>query len=245
MGMKKLKYLIIGFLVASTSACTHRQVVKYSMDDIPSLTNSPFAKAVVAVKPFKDDRKPLLIDCPSMEVSKIEKGEKTYYYNCDNRYKTDSLAKEISNKLVDHINRAHVFEKAILADVPSSEADYLLTGQLSKFDGLKEYKLGAVVASSFGLLGALVNLANDSDFEATTIFDNVQLIRTKDGAVIWNGNITGHIEGADTVDPYGWSAYWKANLSLKEANAKLITEFVNIKVNPLQVGEVPSALLVK
>jgi len=243
--MKKLKLVIIGFLVASTSGCMPRQAIKYSMDDIPTSTNSPFAKTTVTVKPFKDDRKPLRTDCPSMEVSKIEKGEQTFYYNCDNHYKSDSVAKEITNKLTDHINQARIFEKAILADVPSPEADYLLTGQITKFDGLKEYKLSAVVASSFGIFGALVNLANDSSFEATATFNNVQLIRTKDGAVIWNGNITGHIEGADTVDSYGWASYRKANLALKEANTKLVAELLNIKVNSLPAEEGRGALLLK
>lgn len=232
MRMKKLKFLIAGGLVLSlTSACMPRQAIKYPMDDITTSTNSPFAKAVLAVKPFEDHRKPLRTDCPSMEVSKIEKEEKTFYFNCDNHYKSDLIAQEITKKVTDHLNKSQLFEKVILVDVPPSDADYFLTGHISKFEGLKEYKLSAVIASSFGLIGALLNLANDSNFEATTTFDNLQLIRTKDKVVIWRGDITGHIEGADTVDPYGWSSYLKANFSLKEANAKLVSQLSSININ--------------
>lgn len=242
--MKKLKFLIAGGLVLSlTSACMPRQAIKYPMDDITTSTNSPFAKAVLAVKPFEDHRKPLRTDCPSTKVSKIEKGEKTFYFNCDNHYKSDSIAQDITKIITEHLNKSQIFEKAILADVPPSDADYLLTGQISKFEGLKEYKLSAVVASSFGLIGALVNLANDSNFEGTTTFDNLELIRTKDNIVIWHGDITGHIEGADTVDSYGWSSYWKANFSLKEANAKLVSQLNSININAIQANDTKNAAI--
>jgi len=235
----RLSYLmVICFVATSTSACMPRQSIKYPTDDITTSPNSSFSNAVLAVKPFADIRKPLRSDCPSMEVSKIEKDEKTYYYNCDNHYKSDSVTKEISKAVTDHINHTHLFEQAILSDVSPPNADYLLTGQVSKFDGLKEHKLGAVVASSFGLFGALINLAMDSNYEATTTLDGLQLIRLKDNSVIWSGNVTGHVEGEDTVDAYGWSAYWKANLSLKAATANLVKNLANLKVNAIQTQNI-------
>lgn len=235
--MKRLCCLIvICVIAASASACMPRQAIKYSMADISTSSNSPFAQSILAVKPFEDLRKPLRTDCPRTEVSKIEKDGRTFYYNCDNHYKSDSITQEITKTITEHIVTSRLFEHVILTDGRPPDADYLLTGRVSKFDGLKEYKLSAVVASSFGLFGALVNLGNDSNYEATTELNGIQLLRLKDNTVIWSGDITGHIEGADTVDPYGWSSYGKANLSLKEAAVKLVNNLGLLPVNGIQTG---------
>lgn len=214
--------MLICILAVPLAACMPRQAIKYSMDDVTILSASPFEKAILAVKSFEDSRKPLTTDCPKMDVSQIKKGDKSFYYNCDNFYKTDSVTREITGMIVSHLKQSHIFKEVLLVDTPPSNADYLLTGKVSRFDGLKERSVGAVVAAQFGLLGALVNLARDNAYEGTTVFDDVRLISLKDNSVIWNSNIIGHIEGSDTVDPYGWSCYWKANLSLKEANTNLL-----------------------
>ncbi|GFO56840.1 hypothetical protein GMSM_38470 [Geomonas sp. Red276] len=214
------------------AACMPRQSIQYPVTDIVAVPDSPFDKAILAVKPFQDGRKPLMTNCPDMGVGQIQKDGKTFYYNCDNSYKTDSVTREISAMMVAHLKESHLFKDVLLADsaVPS-DADYLLTGQVSKFDGLKEYSSGAVVAAQFGLLGALVNLAQNNPYEGTTVLDDVKLIRLKDNSVIWSGQITGHIEGTDTVDPSGWSCYTKANLSLREANGNLVNSLVRHEVS--------------
>lgn len=223
--------ILICILVAPLAACMPRQAIKYTMNDIAIVSDSPFEHAILAVKPFEDSRKPLTTDCPKMDVSQIKKEDKSFYYNCDNFYKTDSVTREITGTIVSHLKQSHIFKEVLLVDTPPSNADYLLTGKISRFDGLKEHSLGAVVTAQFGLLGALVNLARDNAYEGTTTFDDVKLISLKDNSLIWNSNIIGHIEGFDTVDPHGWSCYWKANLSLKEANANLVNSLVKRDMN--------------
>lgn len=228
--MKRISLLVtVCSLAFAISACMPRQAIKYSLDDVATTANSQFAKTTLAIRPFVDRRQPLKSDCPGMEVSKIEREEKTFYYNCDNHYKTDSVTREMTKAITDHLDRTRLFEKVILVDTEAQNADYLLTGQVTRFDGLKEYRLGAVVAAQFGLIGALINLAVDSSFEATTSLDGLQLIRLKDNAVVWKGGVTGHIEGADPVDPYGWASYRKANLSLKEAGTKLANSLADLR----------------
>ena len=158
----------------------------------------------------------------SSNATTLDQNGKTYYYNCDDFYKVASVTFEITKAATKHIDHSRLFKQVVLSEVPPPDADYLLTGKVSKFDGLKESSVGAVIAQSFGLVGALINLARKNDYEGTTDFDGLQLIRLNDHALIWEGNISGHINGRDTVDPYGWDSFKKANLSLKEAVTKLI-----------------------
>lgn len=224
-----------------TSACAPRQTIKYPLDDVSAIPNSQFAKSVLAIKPFVDKRNPLQTDCPRFDVSTVVKNDTRYYYNCDNHYKTESVAREVANAVAEHIKYSKLFDNAIVTDVPTPAADYLLTGRMAKFDGLKEFSVGSIVAAQFGLIGALVNLAMiDSKYEATTAFEGLEIVRLKDNVVVWRGDITGHIDGADTADPYGWSAYWKADLSLKDATSKLVSNLAQLTPNPLGADSIPA-----
>jgi hypothetical protein len=230
--MKRFIYLTAIFLIAVSATACIKKSIKYSMDDVSVLSNSPFANVTLAVKPFEDQRKPLA-DCSGFgsDIAKIDKDGKTFYYNCDKFYRSDSIALEITKTVTNHMNYSHLFNQVFLSDVPAPTSDYLLIGKVSRFDGLKEYKVGAEIAQGFGLIGALINLAFKSDYEGTTNLDGLQLIRVKDKVVIWEGDVTGHIEGKDTVDPYGWISYQHANLSLKEATNNLINNLVKLNEN--------------
>jgi len=196
------------------------------MEDIAVVPDTPFENAILAVKPFEDARKPLITDCPMVDISQLKKDGKRFYYNCDNLYKKESVARDITMTIVNHLWHTHIFKEVLLVDTSPPNADYLLTGKVSRFDGLKEHDFGAVAAAQFGILGALLNLARDSAYEGTTTFDDVKLISLKDNSLVWSGNITGHIEGSDTVDAHGLSCYRKANLSLKEADFNLVNSLV-------------------
>lgn len=227
--MKYVSLCIFCVVVVFASGCAPRQSIKYSMDDVTGLNNSPFAQSTLVLKTFGDHRKPLETDCKKFDVSTVRKNEKLYYYNCDNHYKSDSIARDITKVVAEHINKSKLFREVVLEDIPPSSAEYLLMGNITKFDGLKQFSVGSVVAAQFGLLGALVNLAIDSNYEATTVLDGLQLVRLKDNTVLWKGDVTGHIEGADMADAYGWTSYHKANQSLKEANSKLVISLAGVE----------------
>ncbi|MCM0080449.1 hypothetical protein L4X63_02490 [Geomonas sp. Red32] len=210
---------VLGLLLA---ACMPRQTIKYPLDDVTALQGSPFEKAILVVRPFQDHRKPLTNTCSEGTVAQITKDDKAFFYNCDNNYDS-GVTTEISSMMAAHLRQSGLFKEVLVVDTVPAGADYLMTGNVSKFDGLKEQSTAAAVASQFGLLGALVNVANKNAYEGTTAFEEVKLIRLKDNTVVWSGDVIGHIEGTDIADAYGWSCYSKANLSLKEANGNLVS----------------------
>lgn len=234
--------IVICLTAALTTGCMPRQAIKYPMNGISTPSNGPFANAILTVKPLADTRKPLTKDYQYDGPGTIEKDGKEFFYNSDHWYKSDSVATEITKAMADHIRQAGIFREVIMSDATVTNADYYLTGQVSKFDGLREYRTAAAISQSFGLVGALFTVSMKTSYEATTTLEGLQLIRAKDSVLIWSGDVTGHIEGEESADPYGWSAYWKANLSLKEAVDKLLKNLLQegkeglIQSDPIKIG---------
>ena len=119
-----------------------------------------------------------------------------------------------------------MFHSVTLKDKARSDTDYILQGEIKTFEGYKEKSVAAEVGASFGLIGMAATSGVTSQYEATTVLNNVKLIRRDSQETIWQGVIEGKIEGEDYADAQGLSAYTKANLSLKEAVNELIDELM-------------------
>jgi hypothetical protein len=172
----------------------------------------------------------------------VKRNDNEFYYNCDVHYKKGAPS-EIALAMADHIRSAGLFKEVAFGQNEQVTGDYVLTGQLARFDGLRETHLGAVIAQSFSLLGYPFLLMMKSDYEATTELNEVNLVRVKDGATIWSGKANAHIQGTEMADPYGWTAYEKADLSLKQATQKVIdgiSSIHEIGITPAPTGAQPA-----
>jgi len=118
--------------------------------------------------------------------------------------------------IVKHIDQSSIFKSAKLQS-DLSDSDYTLEGAIQRFEGFKEPRLATKVGAQFGLIGALATMGVKSRYEGTTVFIDVQLKKRSSDEVIWSGTVEGKVEGEDYADAYGWSAYQKANESLKVA----------------------------
>ena len=218
---KDLYGMIALAVVIAATGCMPNHTIKYPLDDVTRVPHSLFADSTLVVKPLADTRSPLATNCAPTGIAVVKRNDKEFYYNCDVHYKKGAPA-EIALAMTNHIKNSGLFKDVAFDQDQQITGDYVLTGQLAKFDGLRETHLGATIASQFSLLGLPFMAFMKSDFEATTELNDVKLIRVKDGATIWSGKASGHTQGTEMADPYGWSAYQKADLSLKEATQKVI-----------------------
>ncbi len=219
---KVILLALTGLLVLS--GCS--QPITYSLDDIPRAVNSPFADNTLGVETLEDVREPSKRP-PWYEEQRITQREgKDWWFNDDREYKNKCVAPWITEMVVKHLNQSGLFHSVTLKEKAKSDTDYILQGEIKKFEGYKAKSIAAQIGAQLGLIGALATAGVTSQYEATTVFNNVKLIRRDSQETIWQGVIEGKIEGDDYADAYGWSAYAKANESLKEAVNQLIDKLV-------------------
>lgn len=224
MNTAKSVLLSVAGLLALTG-CS--QQITYPLDDIPKAVNSPFAGNTLGVEAFRDVReKPSEKQAWYEEKRKTQRGGKDWWFNNDQEYKNKCVAPWITEMIVKHLNQSGLFRSVTLKEKATSDTDYILQGEIQKFEGYKEPSVAAQVGAQFGLIGAIATAGVTSRYEATTVLINVKLIRKDSQETIWQGVVEGKIEGEDYADAYGWSAYIKANLSLKEAVNHLIDELM-------------------
>jgi len=229
--MKKVFPAVVALAVVVTGAgCLPNHTIKYSLDDVARVSRSTFAESTLVVKPLVDARHPLVAvaDCARNEIAVVTRNDREFYYNCDVHYKTGAPA-EVAQAMSDHIKKSGLFKDVAFGQGPQITGDYILSGELAKFEGLRETHLGATIAAQFSLLGLPFMAFMRSDYEATTELNDMKLVRVKDGATIWSGRESGHLQGTEMADPYGWTAYEKADLSLKEATQKIIADISSDK----------------
>jgi len=222
---KVILLILTGLLVLP--GCS--QPITYSLDDIPKAVNSPFTSNTLGVEAFEDVRENIPVKQAwyksfYKERRITHRGGKGWWFNDDQEYKNKCVAPGITEMIVKHLNRSGLFHSVTLKEKARSDTDYILQGGIKTFEGYKEKSVAAQIGAQFGLIGALATSGVTSQYEATTVLNNVKLIRRDSQETIWQGVIEGKIEGEDYADAQGFSAYTKANISLKEAVNQLIDE---------------------
>lgn len=221
---KGILLILTGLLVLT--GCS--QQITYSLDGIPKAVNSTFTSNTLGVEAFKDVRvKPSNKQALFGKVQRVtQRGGKDWWFNDDREYKNQCVAPWITEMIVKHLNQSELFRSVTLKENATSDTDYILQGEIKKFEGYKEKSIGAEIGAQFGLIGAIATAGITNQYEATTVLNNVKLIRRDSQETIWQSVIEGKIEGEDYADAQGWSAYEKANLSLKDAVNQLIDELM-------------------
>ncbi|MBU1122356.1 MAG: hypothetical protein KKF54_06660 [Candidatus Omnitrophica bacterium] len=220
--MGRTKIIFLFFIVAITlTGCA--QKITYTLKDVPKVSSSIFKNKTLAVKEFQDERTQTSRK-GSWYLDKriVKKDGKNWYCNHEKFYKNKKVAPAITKMLVKHLQHSELFQSVSLDNDGSLETDYVLEGTVSKFEGFKEQNAAAIVGTHFGLLGFLATSAIKSDYEATVMLINVRLLRKGSERSVWEDSIKATIQGEDYADAYGWTAYAKANLALKEAVGKFI-----------------------
>lgn len=197
------------------------QKIAYKLDDVPA-RKSPVTGKTLAIRELRDEREPLKDATPLSEQRLVKMDGEKWYINLDHNYKGKKPAPHITEMIASHMNHANLF-KSVAIFSPEAKPDLILDGAIKRFEGFKQFSSGANAGTQFGLLGALVTSGIDSKFMGTTVLD-LQLKQADGDEIIWEGEVLGKVKGEDYADGYGWSAYQKANDSLKIAISNLLEE---------------------
>jgi len=234
----------VGFLF--TSGCTTIQEITYPITDIQTVANARFTGKSLTVKTFADARETTQTPPPSpsgitrswasYDANKWPKEERIiqsngmdWYFNHNDNYRNKTISPGISQMIANHLNASHMFASVSFEGAGLPHSDYVLEGTIKKFEGYKEYSAAALLGRQIGPIGTVATAGVKSRYEGTTLLIDVTLIEGSSGKPVWQGTVQGHVEGVDYADASGWSAYLKANLSLKQAVDNLIQELRQTK----------------
>ena len=142
--MKKLLYLFLLVLIG----CTISQKIVYETDDLSAHQTIKPIPAAVEVRIFKDNRasikeNEIVLNNPRQIILD---GVQTCV-NSEKHYKKDTVVNQISRILVEHFNKARLFNVSFYNHSPYS--NYLLTGTLNSFYCEQEYSSSAAFGSLF------------------------------------------------------------------------------------------------
>lgn len=228
--MIRLKTAVCLFIIFLASGCV-KQPIAYQLNDISKIEGSSFAPFTIAVAEFKDVRQIHKEEKSWFKEDRItSRNGNDWYFNNQDYYKDKIISPWISEMIVKHVDQSGIFKNAKLQS-DASDADYILEGAIQRFEGFKEPSLAARIGAQFAVIGALATLGVKSRYEGTTVLIDVKLKKRDSDNVLWNGTVEGKVEGEDYADAYGWSAYQKANESLKVAVNQLIEKLKELSVD--------------
>ena len=220
--MKKLLLLAPLFFIG----CTVSQKIAYKTDDLSVSETVGTIPAMVEVRILEDNRanveeNTVLFNNPRQ----IKLNGKKTCINSEKHYAKDPVVSQITKIMVDHFNKARLFEMSFYDKSPDS--NYYLTGTLNSFYSEQEFSTGAAVGASFGLIGALATAGIKTPGEVILDISDLKLYK-KDGTLIKDfGNFYKEYKNDFKADAACWCVYWNANDMLKDFNTHLIEKIRN------------------
>lgn len=218
--MKRILLFAPLFLIG----CTVSQKIVYKTDDAPQ-TVRPLP-ALVEVRILVDNRSALEENAILFQNPRQFKlnGKQTCI-NSEKHYKKESVVSQVTKIMVDHFNKARLFDMSYYNQ--SENSNYYLTGTLNSFYAEQEFSKGAAVGASFGLVGALATSGIKTPGKIVIDISDLKLY-SKDGTLVKDfGNFYKEYMDDFKVDAYCWCAYWNANEMLKDFNTRLIEKIRN------------------
>lgn len=217
--MRKLLFFLPLFFIG----CTISQKITYKTDDLAADKSVEPIPAVVDVRVFTDNR-------DSFEANSVlfanphqmRLDGKQMCINAEKHYKKDTVVNQFTRILVEHFNKARLFEMSLYNQ--SKYSDYYLSGTLNSFYAQQEYSTGAAVGASFGLVGALATSGIKTPGKIIIDVSDLKLFRN-DGTLVKDfGSFYKEYVDEFKVDAYCWCAFWNANLMLKDFNTFLVAK---------------------
>lgn len=206
--------------------CTISQKIAYKTDNIILDEPVKIIPAKVEVRVLNDNRviheeNSLLFENPRQ----IRNDKKTWCINSEKHYAKDTVVTQITKIMVDHFNRAKLFEQAYYNQ--NSQSDYYLTGNLESFYGEQEFSSGAAVGAQFGLIGALATAGIKTPGKIVIELSDIRLFK-KDGTLVKDfGSFYKEYVDDFKADAACWCVYWNANEMLKDFHTHLIEKIRN------------------
>ncbi len=232
--MKKI-ILILAVTILFSSCATRK--VHYSLTDVPDLSRHYFSNHNLTVKEFKDLREPdstrfnFLSKGIIYQADAITKGGRKWYVNSNKYYQSHSVTSSVTKMIANQIKASHLFRSVALYDNAEPTKEFVLEGEIEKFDAYKESSAATKIGMNFGAVGALATLGVKTRYEAITVLTHIKLVDTQRNEIVWQGTVEGKMEGQDYADPYGWAVYDKASQSLKVAVNNLLRELAKLHLD--------------
>lgn len=220
--MKKIILLWPLFLIG----CTISQKIAYKTDNLTLVEPVKTIPVKVEVRVLKDNRannegNSLLFENPRQ----IKHDKKTFCINSEKHYAKDTVVTQITKLMVDHFNKAKLFEQVYYNQ--NNQSDFYLTGTLESFYGEQEFSTGAAVGAQFGLIGALATAGIKTPGEIIIELSDIKLFK-KDGTLVKDfGTFYKEYTDDFKADAACWCIYWNANEMLKDFHTHLIEKIRN------------------
>ena len=215
--MRKLLFLVPLFFIG----CTISQKIVYTTDDLAAPRTVKTIPADVEVRIFEDNRASFEENALLFDNSRhaVLNGIQTCI-NSEKHYRKDTVVNQLSKIMVEHFNKARLFNVSFYKESPYS--NHYLTGTLNSFYAEQEFSTGAAVGASFGLLGAIATAGITTP--GTIIIDISDLkLYKKDGTLVKDfGDFYKEYKNEFKADASCWCVYWNANLMLKDFNTYLV-----------------------
>ncbi len=228
--MKSIRIILLFAIFILLNGCSPKPHIMYRLNDIPKTEKSQFVSSTLAIAEFKDISQKLKeqeLFWTSHHRTILRNGDNMYwFFNDPYFYRNKKIAPWVTEMIIKHFNQIGLFKTTkLLNSVSDTNYDYILEGSIQKFEG---YKKGSIAAGQFG---AIFDYMIKTRYEGITVFIDIKLKKRDNGKVLWSGSVEGKIEGEDSIDRAGWSAYDKANESLKIAVNQLIEKLKGLSVN--------------
>jgi len=206
--------------------------ISYGVEDVPILAGGPLSRLSLAIRPFEDrraqDANTSTREIPSESGVNSRKSE-TWDVTRDSNHRP-AVAVGITQMLAKHIAATQMFRQVTVSTTSPAEADLVLTGTIRVFEGRKQSRpVAEALASQFSLVGAVTAATQDVRYEGDTDLADVKLIDVVMGAVLWQGDATGHVRGEAAVNADQAEIYRVANRSLRAAVSDLLHQLANVE----------------
>jgi hypothetical protein len=217
-----MKIQIITISLTFCFGCGPTMKVTYKVNDVKPVSDEKLSTLVLDIEEFSDKRKENpanLILFSNSHINKIA-GEQVCINAEKNYDKKETISSQLTQSLVDHINKKNVFRKVIKNKKDSS--DYYITGNLTRFFGQQEFSNAALAGSQFGLIGAAATAGAKTSGKIILEISDLKIYQ-KNGQLVKNvGNFKKEFEDKFPADAYCWCIYHNVNNKLKEYASALI-----------------------
>jgi hypothetical protein len=220
--MKKLLFL----LPVVFAGCTMNQKIAYKTDDLSAHQSIETIPAMVEIRILADNRanieeNSILFTNPRQ----IRLDGKQICINSEKHYKNEPVVNQITNLIVDHFNRARLFQMSFYDQSPYS--NYYLTGTLNSFYGEQEFSTAKAVGAQFGLIGALATAGVKTPGKIVIDISDLRLYNKDETLVKDFGSLYKEYSDDFRADASCWCAYWSINEMLKDFNTHLVGKIRN------------------
>jgi hypothetical protein len=227
--------LLLALLLAGTGGCAARnQKVEYDLDDVPRHSAGALSSSALVVEPLADVRDEELLSRrgTDFEPAIVYRDNDDWHFNGDDHYKSPVPA-AVTEMLAEHLARSGIFKSVRVASPTEQPGELQLTGRLRRFESYMDCYSGTrAYMNQGGLLGLAIGAATEASYEADVTIDELRLLRTASGQVLWEGEVEGAVEGASRlIASTEWEVYDHANEALEVAVTKLVEELGRVRID--------------